>query len=67
MMHFFHQFLLYVTFEVLEPLWHTMSIQCHSAKTLDQVMPTSLQLLLLLRIETLSVSSSTLCADVLHI
>jgi len=25
MMHFFHQYLLYVTFEVLEPLWHTMS------------------------------------------
>ena len=37
MMHFFHQYLLYVTFEVLEPLWHTMSLQCRSAKTLDEV------------------------------
>lgn len=37
MMHFFHQYLLYVTFEVLEPLWHTMSIQCRAASTLDEV------------------------------
>ena len=37
MMHFFHQYLLYVTFEVLEPLWHTMSIQCRAANTLDEV------------------------------
>lgn len=37
MMHFFHQYLLYVTFEVLEPLWHTMSLQCRAAKTLDEV------------------------------
>ena len=39
MMHFFHQYLLYVTFEVLEPLWHTMSAQCRTATTLDQVPP----------------------------
>ncbi|KAA6417682.1 MAG: Spc97 Spc98 family of spindle pole body (SBP) component, partial [Trebouxia sp. A1-2] len=37
MMHFFHQYLLYVTFEVLEPLWHTMSSQCRTANTLDEV------------------------------
>ena len=42
MMHFFHQYLLYVTFEVLEPLWHTMSIQCRTANTLDEVRPSSL-------------------------
>lgn len=44
MMHFFHQYLLYVTFEVLEPLWHTMSIQCRAASTLDEVSPPSLPL-----------------------
>ena len=38
MMHFFHQYLLYVTFEVLEPLWHTMSSQCRTANTLDEVL-----------------------------
>ncbi|KAL0053447.1 hypothetical protein WJX82_005855 [Trebouxia sp. C0006] len=37
MMHFFHQYLLYVTFEVLDPLWHTMSSQCRTATTLDEV------------------------------
>lgn len=40
MMHFFHQYLLYVTFEVLEPLWHTMSIHCRAANTLDEVSST---------------------------
>lgn len=39
MMHFFHQYLLYVTFEVLDPLWHTMSSQCRTATTLDEVLP----------------------------
>jgi len=41
MMHFFHQYLLYVTFEVLEPLWHTMSSQCRTANTLDEELPCS--------------------------
>ena len=35
-MHFFHQYLLYVTFEVLEPLWHSMFAQCQQATTVDQ-------------------------------
>ncbi|KAK9817974.1 hypothetical protein WJX72_005158 [[Myrmecia] bisecta] len=38
MMHFFHQYLLYVTFEVMEPLWHTMQTHIKAATTLDQVM-----------------------------
>ena len=45
MMHFFHQYLLYVTFEVLEPLWHTMSIHCRAANTLDEVSSTCAALL----------------------
>jgi Gamma tubulin complex component C-terminal len=37
MMHFFHQYLLYVTFEVLEPLWHTMEAAMRAATTVDEV------------------------------
>lgn len=37
MMHFFHQFLLYTTFEVLEPLWHTLQAHIRSSTTVDQV------------------------------
>jgi hypothetical protein len=37
MMHFFHQFLLYTTFEVLEPLWHTLQAHMRAASTVDQV------------------------------
>ena len=42
LMHFFHQYLLYVTFEVLEPLWHSMFAQCRQATTVDQASPSSL-------------------------
>lgn len=37
MMHFFHQYLLYVTFEVLEPHWLTLLSQLNAADTLDKV------------------------------
>lgn len=37
MMHFFHQYLLYVTFEVLEPLWLSLQSAIRAATTLDQV------------------------------
>lgn len=39
MMHFFHQYLLYVTFEVLEPLWLSLQSHLAAATTLDQVSP----------------------------
>ena len=38
MMHFFHQYLLYVTFEVLEPHWLTLLRQLAAAETLDKVL-----------------------------
>ena len=38
MMHFFHQYLLYVTFEVLEPHWLTLLRQLNAAETLDKVL-----------------------------
>ena len=37
MMHFFHQYLLHVTFEVLEPLWLTLQKGVQSATSLDEV------------------------------
>lgn len=37
MQHFFRQYLLYVTFEVLEPLWAAMAAALRAATTLDQV------------------------------
>ena len=37
MQHFFRQYLLYVTFEVLEPLWAAMAASLSAATTLDQV------------------------------
>ncbi|KAK9863562.1 hypothetical protein WJX84_003827 [Apatococcus fuscideae] len=37
MQHFFRQYLLYVTFEVLEPLWAAMASSLRAATTLDQV------------------------------
>eukprot|EP00884_Botryococcus_braunii_P002176 jgi/Botrbrau1/1195/Bobra.0163s0009.1 len=37
MMHFFHQFLLYTTFEVLEPLWHTLQAHIRASTTVDQI------------------------------
>ena len=39
MMHFFHQYLLHVTFEVLEPLWLTLQKGVQSATSLDEVRP----------------------------
>lgn len=43
MMHFFHQFLLYTTFEVLEPLWHTLQAHIRASTTLDQARASSLK------------------------
>lgn len=37
MMHFFHQYLLHVTFEVLEPHWLTLLKDLKAATTLDEV------------------------------
>ena len=39
MMHFFHQYLLYVTFEVLEPHWLALLNALKAADTLDEVQP----------------------------
>lgn len=35
--HFFRQCLLYVTFEVVEPLWRTLEESVQSARSLDEV------------------------------
>lgn len=45
MMHVFHQFRLYVTFEVMEPAWIGMQSSLDKAHTLDEVsaMPAFLQ------------------------
>ena len=37
MMHVFHQFRLYVTFEVMEPAWIGMQTSLDKAHTLDEV------------------------------
>lgn len=37
MMHVFHQFRLYVTFEVMEPAWIGMQSSLDKAHTLDEV------------------------------
>ena len=37
MMHFFHQYLLYVTFEVLEPHWLALQTALKAANSLDEV------------------------------
>lgn len=37
MMHFFHQYLLYVTFEVLEPSFLGLQAALKAANTLDEV------------------------------
>lgn len=37
MMHFFHQYLLYVTFEVLEPHWMALQTALKAANSLDEV------------------------------
>lgn len=39
MMHFFHQYLLYVTFEVLEPHWLELLSALKRANTLDEASP----------------------------
>ena len=37
MTHFFRQYLLYVTFEVLEPLWRAFQAKVQTAESLDEV------------------------------
>ena len=37
LMHFFHQYLLYMTFEVAEPACHAMQASLRAATTIDQV------------------------------
>ena len=37
MTHFFKQYLLYATFEVLEPLWNTLEHHIQASKTVDEV------------------------------
>ena len=37
MMHFFHNFRAYVTFEALEPAWLTLEARIAAADTLDEV------------------------------
>ena len=36
-MHFFHQYLLYMTFEVAEPACHALQAALRAAATIDQV------------------------------
>lgn len=37
MTHFFRQLLMYVTFEVLEPLWRAFQARVQTAESLDEV------------------------------
>lgn len=37
MTHFFRQYLMYVTFEVLEPLWRALQAKVQTAQSLDEV------------------------------